>query len=276
MPWIQRYICRTILCSQFVFLVACRVELHHGLTESQANEILLSLIQVGIDADKQKDSTNSDRWLVTVPEKSEAEALDRLIRLELSREDPPGFSELFKKDGFIPSELQENTRFVTALAGELQKTLESDDSVVKARVHIHLLPDSPAYGKKASLSGSASVFLKLAPGLPESRTLSDESIRKLVANSVTSLSESDVSVVRSIGYASRVSTETESIGGESFRQDYPPTDSIHLPFSIIYISLLVGGIFVLAGVLYLIIPPALHRRRLSRVSARETMANNAH
>ncbi|HPQ41884.1 MAG TPA: hypothetical protein PLV45_16065 [bacterium] len=180
-------------------LPGCRIELQHGLSEAQANEILLALVSQGMDAEKTRDSGNSDQWMITVPEEQSSDALSVLVEQALPRERHSGFEELFRKDGFLPSEMQEQARYLAALSGELQQTLESDDSVLTARVHIHIESRNGLLRSSDPPEASASVFMKIVPDADPEETLTDDAVREMISNSVANLLPEHVSVVRSTG-----------------------------------------------------------------------------
>lgn len=193
----DRYICCLIVLFM-LFLQGCYFELQHSLDEVEANEILLLLLESGLKAEKSRDSKQSDKWMICVEAEDSQAALQLLIDNELPRQESPGFSELFAKEGLVPSEMQQTARYVSALAGELQKTLESDDSVLRARVHIHTPSEKKSRFQKSNQTASASVYLKLIDYGTLSEHLSDTAIKTLVSNSVANLDPENVSVVKSL------------------------------------------------------------------------------
>ncbi|MCD4654299.1 hypothetical protein K8T06_10240 [bacterium] len=180
-----------------IFLAGCRTELQHGMVEDQANEIMLVLLNSGIDAIKDRDSTNQELWMISVADEHLDQALNILLSNELPRDKPNGFSELFDMDGFIPSDLQQQAKYISALSGELQQTLEADDSILMARVHIHTQTSGKRRIHSQTESATASIFLKVLHDC-SSGSLSDDSVKALVANSVSNLVVENVVVVRSI------------------------------------------------------------------------------
>jgi len=195
-----------ILFSMTVMLSACNIELQHELDEDQANEIMLVLLNAGLDAAKKRDSVDSEKWMILVKKDQLDRGLNLLITSELPREKSKGFSEIFQKDGFIPSDLQEQAKYTSALSGELQETLEADDSILRARVHIHMQAKNKYRRHPESDTASASVFIKVLRNSEQNDILSDEAIKELVANSVANLDVENISVVRSI---SKIHTSME-------------------------------------------------------------------
>ena len=79
-----------------------------------------------------------------------------LVKLDLPREERGGLQEMVGSAGLIPTRADERARLMYALSGELEKTIETYDRVVLARVHV-VIPDTdmslsadPAKGAKPS------------------------------------------------------------------------------------------------------------------------------
>ncbi|GEM_PF-1548291 len=121
-------------CMAFVLLAACKVPLHSGLQEREANEMLGKLLEYNIDAAKQTDKDN----LVTlmVDEAQFGEAVDLLKRFGLPRPDYETMGEVFTGDGLVASPVTEWARFNFALSQELSNMVSSIPGVISAQVHI--------------------------------------------------------------------------------------------------------------------------------------------
>lgn len=164
-------------------LAACspRMDLHSGLSESDANDMLSVLMSAGIAADKR---VSKDGVAVTVPAARSAEALALLQSQGLPRNKQNGIGQVFKKDSMISSPLEERVRYLYALSQELERTLATMDGVISSRVHI-VLPERIVPGEPI-VPSSAAVFIKhqadvnFAPYVPK--------IRSLVFNSIPGLS----------------------------------------------------------------------------------------
>jgi flagellar M-ring protein FliF len=121
-------------------------------------------------------------------------------RLQLATEGLPrgsvkGF-EIFDKTNLTSTESQTKVQYLTALQGELTRTIEQLSEVEKARVHI-VLPEDSLY-KKNEKPATASVLLKLRPNAE----LSQEQMRgivHLVASSVQGLKAENITVVDTFG-----------------------------------------------------------------------------
>ena len=104
-----------------------------------------------------------------------------------------GFAETYGQPSLIPTPSEERARYVDALAGEIERTLESADGVVSARVHLVLEESDPlAVDAKPRSTARAAVLLKARPG---TAPFSDRDVQKLVAGSVAGLEPAAVSVV---------------------------------------------------------------------------------
>lgn len=121
-------------------------------------------------------------------------------RLQLATEGLPrggvkGF-EIFDKSNLTSTESQNKVQYLTALQGELTRTIEQLSEVEKARVHI-VLPEDSLY-KKNEKPATASVLLKLKPNAE----LSQEQMRgilHLVASSVQGLKAENITIVDTFG-----------------------------------------------------------------------------
>ncbi len=80
-------------------------------------------------------------WTISVP-KSDAIRAWRLMKSQdLPRAAEKGFADTFGTNSLIPTATEEKALYLDALCNELQKTIETIDGVVKARVHL-VLPEA--------------------------------------------------------------------------------------------------------------------------------------
>jgi type III secretion protein J len=177
---------------------ACSTNILHGIDERAANDAARALERAGIGAEKVVEEGGgaggaSARFTLRVARGDGARALDLLRALGLPREPRHGFSETYGQPSLIPTPSEERARYVDALAGEIERTLEGVDGVVSARVHLVLEEDDPlAPDAKPRAAARAAVLLATRPG----RTpLPREDIQRLVAGSVSGLDASAVAVV---------------------------------------------------------------------------------
>jgi type III secretion protein J len=192
-------------------LAACTTSVLDGADERSASEAVTVLGRAGLWADKAPDETASAgggaaAFTVRVGRGDGTRALELLRAAGLPRERRHGFAETYGTPSLIPTPSEERARYLHALAGEIERTLESVDGVVGARVH--LVPDEPeapdlepAAQAAARPRGAAraAVLLKTRPGPPP---LAEADVRKLVAGSVPGLEPSAIAVVTTAAAAS--------------------------------------------------------------------------
>ena len=179
-------------------MVSCSQDLHHGLTEEQANEMVVTLSNNGIHATKGLVEGEVLSFTLSVPKRDSSQAWEILQANNLPKPAKRGFSEVFAKTSLIPTAVEEKAMYMQAVMGELEKTLLSITGVVDARVHV-VLPESDVL--KEELQGptitKAAVLLKYKTDRSGAIPFRDEDVKSLVANSVEGLKPSDVAVVTS-------------------------------------------------------------------------------
>ena len=172
-----------------VLLAACgEQELYTGLSQRQANEMTAVLRNAGIEA--QKASRDADRFAVLAPRENFAQAIEVLRAHGYPRDGYDSLGQVFKKEGFVSSPLEERARLQHALSQEISNTLASIDGVVVARVHL-AVPERDPLADKARPS-SASVFIKHRPGVDLSGRVGQ--VKALVVNAIEGLPYDNVTV----------------------------------------------------------------------------------
>jgi type III secretion protein J len=180
-----------------VTAAACSTNILHGVDERSANEATAALERAGIGAEKAPDegaaAGTGATYTIRVAHADGTRAVDLLRALGLPHDRRRGFAETYGQPSLIPTPSEERARYVDALAGEIERTLESADGVVSARVHLVLEESDPlAADAKPRNPARAAVLLKARPG---SAPFRDADVQKLVAGSVAGLDPSAVSVV---------------------------------------------------------------------------------
>jgi len=139
-------------------LAGCDKEttLHSGLEEGQANLVMATLLDAGIECSKQPGEEGT--WNVMVAEPKFAAAVNLLESRGLPRRAHMGVGEVFKKTGMISSPSEERIRFMDALAQDIAKTISMIDGVIDARVHV-VLPENDPFSRN-SLPSSAAVAIR--------------------------------------------------------------------------------------------------------------------
>jgi type III secretion protein J len=170
-------------------LAACTAELQHDLTETDANALLVLLEARGIAADKARDP-HSDGWMVVVPDADRAAAWRAMKEAGLPRRAAQGFDGLYPSGGLIPAPDEARVRLQAATAGELERSLQSLEGVLDARVHL-VLPEvgRPGLGKGTAQTARASVLLRVRgsnAGLSErAAALVSGAVQGMASQSVT-------------------------------------------------------------------------------------------
>jgi type III secretion protein J len=177
---------------------ACSTNILHGVDERSANEATAALERVGIGAEKLPDeggpgSAGGASYTVRVARGDGTRAVDLLRALGLPRERRRGFSETYGQPSLIPTPSEERARYLDALSGEIERTLEAADGVVSARVHLVLEETDPLGPEtKPRNPARAAVLLKARPGRAP---LTEREVQRLVAGSVAGLDPAAVAVV---------------------------------------------------------------------------------
>jgi len=134
-------------------------ELYSGLSEQQANEMVALLYSADMPASKQAGSDG--QFTVLTSPKAFARAVDLMRANGLPRESYDTLGDVFAKEGFVSSPLEERARLNHAMSQEIAHTIASIDGVIMARMHL-------AVPERNDLSdtlppASASVFVKHRP-----------------------------------------------------------------------------------------------------------------
>jgi type III secretion protein J len=179
---------RALTLGLCMLLAACKVELHSGLDERNANEIMAILLKNGISVSRE--IAKDDTLTVLVEEKSFAEAVDILQAHSLPRQKFDDLCSVFTGEGMISSPMEDRARLICALSQELSRTISEIDGVMSARVHV-VLPENDI-GRSNAKPSSASVFIRHHEDAPIDK-LSPQ-IKMLVANGIEGLVYDKVSV----------------------------------------------------------------------------------
>jgi type III secretion protein J len=194
-----------VLLLSVCVLASCSQELHHGLTEEQANEMVVTLNKNGINATKVPEGGEEPSFMLTVPSNDASKAWQILRENNMPRPAERGFGEVFSKTSLIPTAVEEKALYLQAVTGELSKTIEAINGVIDARVHV-VMPESDVL--KEELQGptipKAAVLIKYKPDRNGGVPFKSEEVRQLVANSIEGLKPSDVVVVSTEVYADKV------------------------------------------------------------------------
>ena len=179
------------LCMFFslILLAGCNEAiLYNQLDEQQVNEIIAVLVRGGISAEKK--SSGDKQWSVRISSEEFAISMELLDKAGLPRTPYRSMGELFKKEGFIASPLEERARFLDALSQELARTISNIDGVVIARVHV-AMPEKTHFNENTP-PASVSVFIKHRHGVDLQSYIPQ--IKSLVLNGIEGVLYDRISV----------------------------------------------------------------------------------
>jgi type III secretion protein J len=168
-----------------------RIDLYTNLSEQQANEVAAVLIAAEIDADKRV--SESKAWSVLIDKSDLPRAMDVLETSGVPKTAAPTMAEVFRKDGFISSPLEERARFIAATSQDLQQTILHMNGVLDARVHLALPERDPL--SDVVVPPSASVFIKYAENAKFNESGGMANVKSIVRDAVEGLSVDRITVV---------------------------------------------------------------------------------
>ena len=185
-----------------LLLAGCGEEaLYSRLGEQEANDMVALLSEAALPASKRGDSDG--QFTVLTSPKAFPTAVALLRANGLPRERFETIGEIFAKEGFVSSPLEERARLNFALSQEIAHTITSIDGVVMARVHLAVPPRDELSDKVAP--ASASVFVKHRRRVDLSGSVAQ--IKALVVNGIENLPYGNVTVMLSAADGESVSIE---------------------------------------------------------------------
>jgi type III secretion protein J len=186
-----RILLRWLLAALSLTLLAgcARQEIYGQLTERQANEMVAVLRNAGLPAHKEK--RDKQFFALTTSNGEFARAVELLHAAGYPRDEHQSLGEVFKKEGFVSTPLEERARFMHALSQELSATIGKIDGVLVARVHLAVPEKDPLSDKPKN--AAASVFIKHRAGMDLTNEVGR--IKALVVNGMEGLPYEAVTVV---------------------------------------------------------------------------------
>src|SRR5271170_6592176 len=140
-------------------LAACSVPIAGSLDDAEVNRVLVALDRVNIDATREPDPAAEGTWRVEVASDDVQRALSAMQGEELPRRSPASVLDAVGKGALVPSEAAENAQLAAGISGDLERSLESIEGVLSARVHLSIPPPS-LLRDSVPPRGSASVLLE--------------------------------------------------------------------------------------------------------------------
>ncbi len=174
-----------MLLGGFLLLAGCNQSpLYSNLTEQQANEVEAALLQASVEASKVR-AENGEDWAITVSREQLPEAMAVLRERGLPRFNNLSMGDIFRKEGFVSSPLEERARYLYALSQELSATLMEIDGVVSARVHVAL----PEQGLLDEHKPSASVSVVIIQQPSVDLSIHETDIKAIITDGVEGLDD---------------------------------------------------------------------------------------
>jgi type III secretion protein J len=186
---LPRWVQRALVLLVALLLTACEAELYNNLDQRQANEMIATLQQRGIPA--QRVAVKGGQYTVVVDKGRFADSIAVLKEAGLPKQEFQNMGQVFKKEGLISSPMQERAQMIFALSQELSRTVSEIDGVLSARVHLVLPENDPL--RQQLVPSSASVFIRHRSNMSVGNLVPQ--VKMLVANGVAGLSYDKVSVV---------------------------------------------------------------------------------
>ncbi len=184
----------TLIC---LTLTSClKHELQSGLTEAEAQEIIIVLQEHGLEADRSLTAKDREAPTWTVSLKGGNQNLVAAWRIlqenGLPRPRVKGFEETYANPGLIPTAGEEKAKMMQGLTGEISRTLKSVARVIDVRVHVVLPENSALLDKSQWAPATASVLMKYQGDQPP---LTVPEVKQLVSKGVEGLQADNIAVV---------------------------------------------------------------------------------
>src|SRR5689334_13907085 len=170
---------------------ACSDVVRSGLSEREADALLLALDDGAIGASKER-GRGSGGYEVRVARS------DLLRALRIARDGgalqpaPPAFADVYGEPPLVPTPDEERDRRAFATGGELARSIEALPGVLHARVHL-TPPEPRAALDAAPQAWRASLLVQRRAGAPQ---VDEGALRALVAGAVDPLPPERVAIVQ--------------------------------------------------------------------------------
>ncbi len=191
-------------CAMAVLLTGCNEILYSNLSENDANEMLVTLLKRGVEAEK---VSSGDLFNISVPREDLILALEIIKENSLPREQFQSLGTVFSGQGMISSQTEEQARLAFAISQELSATFSKINGVLDARVHVVLVQHEQSSG--LTTPPSAAIFIRYLKDSPVMEMITG--MKDTAAKAVPGLTIDNVSVMTELFQESAVAPKTRAI-----------------------------------------------------------------
>lgn len=178
-----------------LLVTGCSIELQHGLSEDDANEIYVLLSKNGINATKVAVGDGKDMVFTIQVSKSDAAQAAELLRSNsLPRPMEKGFNH-FAKGSMVPTAAEERAMMLKAVAGEVSNALTKVDGVLETDVIVNIPENNDLTQPENKPMPSASVMLRYRPTLEGKSPVTEKEVQQFVSSAVQELKPDKVTVL---------------------------------------------------------------------------------
>jgi type III secretion protein J len=181
---------RLFVIVSLLSFIGCRAQIHHGLEEREANELVSVLVGRGFDAKKVPEKGKKPTWAVEVPDDKATDALRVLTELKLPRAPRTTTRDVAAQGSLVETPGAERLKQLEAQEGDIEQSLETMDGVVSASVEL-VVPAPPRPGQQA-VPSKASVLIRAQAGASERLLAQKGELKGLVAAAVDGLVAEEV------------------------------------------------------------------------------------
>ena len=195
-----------LLCVVILF-TGCKEQIVHDLTEYEANRVITSLDDIGLQVSKEKQADG--KWTILVPGES---VMTALKHLSATRAFAVRRAQKLDAASVVSSREDRQFRYERALSAEIESTLRSIGGVLDARVHLNIAPTDPVFGRPLAtgFQGSASVLL-----IANNQLMTDESRIGYLVHGASGVPVEKISVLISPGVKEGRHLKDGSVGQSS-------------------------------------------------------------
>jgi len=186
----KNFLSRGLILACCLFLAGCQEELLKGLDQRQSNEVLATLQQSNISAEKK--DLGKVGYSILVNKSDFTVAVGLLKTHDLPSKARIEIAQMFPADSLATSPRTEKARLFSAIEQRLEQSLLVLPSIVKARLHLSYDVESAA-GRQQTTPSHLSALVVFDSTEDESVLINQ--IKRFLKNSLPAVSYDDISVV---------------------------------------------------------------------------------